>query len=264
MAGLFYPANRAQLQGMLDGYLARSKNTEKRKNVIGVVAPHAGYVYSGLTAAYSYNQLVADRDRCFLIVGPKHSGYPPETCVFDQGAWISPLGDVNVNSEIADLIIEQDSIYRSPEAFEGEHSIEVQVPWLQRISDGKCTIVPVSMGKQGIEQANILAEKITAIDERPIIIASSDLTHYEPANSVNNKDQKMIDSIISLDVKRFYETILFSKATPCGYGPIATLMLVTKSLDGRIDLLNHSNSGDATADYSSVVGYPSLVSYIPG
>jgi len=231
-------------------------------HVIGVVVPHAGYIYSGNTASYSYNAIKEDSRRKFLIIGPKHSGFPYSTCVYPSGTWSTPLGRCRIDDEgVRAITSTQKDIEISESAFDEEHSIEVQLPWLQFLFGDSCMILPVSMGDQSMERAGELASAIGDLPTDHVVIASSDLTHYEPSRSADLKDSEMIKAIESLDVEAFYSTMQRINASACGYGPIATLMLLTKRLNGKITLLNHSNSGDETGEYSSVVGYASFVAY---
>ena len=259
---MFYPAGRDELRGMIDNLLSRSYGITKTGDIIGVVVPHAGYIFSGYTASFAYNLIRNDERRKFILIGPKHSGYPYETYFYPAGTWETPLGACKIDAEASK---EMQSIPNAPKAselaFDDEHSIEVQVPWLQYLFNNDCSILPISMGDQGLEKAKKLAPVVSGLTQDGIIIASSDLTHYEPARKADAKDSELIKAIESLDVGSFYNVMDRINASACGYGPIATLMLVTRKLNGRIELLNHSNSGDTSGDYSSVVGYAAFVAY---
>ncbi len=263
VSGFFYPQSAQEIVTMIENFLKRSGDMRMEGKLLGVVAPHAGYIYSGLTASYSYNLAQKSRSKRFIIIGPKHSGRPFDTYVHPNGRWLTPIGACEVDSGLlVDLRSSSKFINESEAAFRNEHSIEVQVPWIQHITSGMGKILPISMGDQGLSKAIQLSEAILKMNDDFIIVASSDLTHYEDASSVNRKDSRMIRAIESLDIDLFYNTIIEENATPCGYGPIATLMYFTSKIGGKIKLLNHSNSGNATGDFSQVVGYASLVAYM--
>ncbi|MCL4451677.1 MAG: AmmeMemoRadiSam system protein B [Candidatus Thermoplasmatota archaeon] len=262
VAGMFYPAGRDDLSGMIDQLLSRSRDVAEFRKIIGVIVPHAGYIYSGYTASFAFNAIKKDGRRKFVLVGPKHSGYPYGTYFYPEGAWETPLGSCKIDEDALNYLHSmRNHIRASAEAFGEEHSIEVQVPWLQYIYKEDCEILPISMGDQSLERAEELAPVLEGLSQNRIIVASSDLTHYEPARMANAKDSDMIKAIESLDVASFYTVMERINASTCGYGPIASLMLLTRKLGGKMKLLNHSNSGDSSGDYSSVVGYASFVAY---
>ena len=259
---MFYPAGRDELRGMIDNLLSRSYGIAAKGDIIGVVVPHAGYIYSGYTASFAFNLIKNDKRRKFIIIGPKHSGYPYETFYYPAGTWETPLGNCKIDVEaIKQMQTIRNAPLASEIAFDDEHSIEVQVPWLQYLFNDGCSILPISMGDQSLEMANGLAPVVSDLMQDRLIIASSDLTHYEPARKADAKDSELIKAIESLDVVSFYNVMDRINATACGYGPIATLMLATKRMNGKIELLHHSNSGDSSGDYSSVVGYAAFVAY---
>ena len=263
VSGLFYPQSAKDLETMMENFLKRSKGLSMNGKLIGVVVPHAGYIYSGMTASYAYNLVERSGLTRFIVIGPKHSGRPFDTYAYPNGRWLTPIGPSEIDSQLLfDLRNSGKYIKESASAFQNEHSIEVQVPWIQHVTSGTGKILPVSMGDQDSSKAIQLSEAIQKMKDNFIIIASSDLTHYEAASSVERKDSGMIRAIESLDVDLFYSTIMEENATPCGYGPIAALMHYTSRIGGKIKLLNHSNSGDASGDFSQVVGYASLVAYM--
>jgi AmmeMemoRadiSam system protein B len=263
VSGLFYPQSAKDLKTMMANFLKRSGDMSMDCKLIGVVVPHAGYIYSGMTASYSYNLVQRSGSTRFIVIGPKHSGRPFDTYVYPNGRWLTPIGPCEIDSHLlVDLRNSGKYIKESDTAFQNEHSIEVQVPWIQHVTSGKGKILPISMGDQDSSKAIQISEAIQKLKDNFIIIASSDLTHYEDALSVERKDSRMIQAVESLDVDLFYSTIVEENATPCGYGPIAALMHYTSSIGGKIKLLNHSNSGDASGDFSQVVGYVSMVAYM--
>ncbi|WP_229657392.1 MEMO1 family protein [Thermogymnomonas acidicola] len=263
VAGTFYPNDEEQVISMLAGFEKRARPEEIPGKVIGVIVPHAGYIYSGLTAMYSYRALSRSQSRDFLIIGPNHNGYPSYSAVYPEGVWLTPLGRARVDEDLArDLCTKSRNIVSDKLAHAMEHSIEVQVPFLQYLFGDDFSFVPVAMGDQGPQASEELYRSISALRRDVVLIASSDFTHYEPHEVVVKKDMELIERIIDLDIEGFYRTLRARGVTACGYGPIAVLMHITAELGGRMKLLHHSTSGEASGDMNATVGYGSVVAYL--
>jgi AmmeMemoRadiSam system protein B len=255
VAGMFYPGSKEELRKLI-GELA-PKKVSSRLDAPGVVVPHAGYVYSGGVAAKVYASI--EGADTFVILGPRHSWEGSAVAVSTQ-PWQTPLGTVQVDNELIELlppgIIDQDEM-----AHRMEHSIEVQVPFLQYFfKDFK--IVPIAIGLQDYETVKEVVGEITqALDKytrKTVIVASSDFTHYEPAEVAKRKDHLLIEKIEKLDVPGFYDELANVNSTCCGYGPIAAMMLTCKHRGARkAELLAYATSGDVTGD-REVVGYAGL------
>ncbi|MBN2187263.1 MAG: AmmeMemoRadiSam system protein B [Dehalococcoidia bacterium] len=234
-------------------------NEEGPRKIVALVVPHAGYVYSGPVAAHAYKELANDGTfDTALIIGPNHTGYGPLVSVCAGSSWETPLGKVEINKELARKllggVIEEDEL-----AHIHEHSIEVQLPWLQHLYGG-LKIVPITMLAQDMETARELGEAIYKAGDNTIIIASSDFTHYEPHLVATEKDQSMIEAIISLDEEELYKRRELLHCTMCGYGPVASAIVAAKETGAKTaTLLKYATSGDATGDFSAVVGYGSIV-----
>jgi AmmeMemoRadiSam system protein B len=213
-------------------------------------------------AASGFYQLAMDGlPETVVILGPNHTGYGSALSLMREGAWRTPLGDVQIDTEVADALIHETSNVDVDEvAHKYEHSIEVQLPFLQYLYSGKFKFVPVCFQMQDydstIEVGRALVEALNA--RNALIIASSDMTHYEPANRASAKDQKALEAVTALDAKRFIEIIESENVTACGYGPIAALITYAKGIDATAELLSYHSSGDITGDNSSVVGYASV------
>jgi len=263
VADYFYPSQRKELEEMLRNFFEKArKEVEERENVIGIVAPHAGYIYSGLTAAYAYASLPKKLNKTIVIIGPNHTGYGGEVSVYPSGKWKTPLGEVEVDEFFVDELIENCEIAEKDEAAHiYEHSIEVQLPFLQFLYGNNFKIVPICLLNQSLEVAEFLASSLLKIKMDFLLVASSDLNHYESYDVTKRKDMELIDSIVSLDLKRFYQKIENLNVSACGYGAIATLMSLTKKLNGRIELTKYSTSAEVSKDYSNVVGYGALVAF---
>jgi len=255
VAGMFYPLNKDNLNEQL------SKLFEGvgKGNLIGVVSPHAGYEYSGRTAAHAINSLRPAKS--FVILGPNHNLMGSKFSIMGSGEWETPLGNVRVDSELAKEIKKCGVIQEDDFAHVQEHSVEVQLPFLQyRFRDFR--FVPVSISnvdysEDFLKKCETLGKHLArTIKNKPIdIIASSDFSHYLPKEVAKEKDTKAIERIQKLDPKGFFQTLEEIDASVCGYGPVAVLLYVAKELGLKAKLINRTDSGESTGDSSSVVSY---------
>lgn len=256
VAGSFYPSDPVELRKLLFSLLSRVPEAEERE-VIGVVVPHAGYVYSGPVAAHAYRALektTHPHDRV-VVVGPNHTGYGAPVSVFPRGEWVTPLGPVPVDEEMARHIVERSSAELDTDAHIFEHSIEVQLPFLQMIYP-TFSFVPITMMDQSHDVAEDLAG---AIPEDVLLVASSDFSHYVPADVAERLDKLVIERILALDAPGVEQVVREQKISVCGYGPIMTLVEWAKRQGARAELLKYATSGDVTGDYSNVVAYAAVV-----
>lgn len=261
--GLFYPKSKETLKKLIREFFEKVEKTHIEDRTIGAIVPHAGYMYSGLTAAYVYSLLPENFSK-FVIIGPNHTGYGKKVSLYVRGKWKTPFGEVEVDEILAKKILKKSRFVEEDfDAHFEEHSIEVQLPFLQFVFGNSIKIVPICLMNQSIEVAKDLANAIAKCEDKFLVIVSSDLTHYENYVSVNEKDGKLIEAILSLDLEKFYSTLRKWKISACGYGCIATLMQLTKILNGKIKLIKHSTSAEINKDYLNVVGYASLISYKP-
>ncbi|MFA7563332.1 MAG: AmmeMemoRadiSam system protein B [Methanoculleus sp.] len=252
VAGMFYPAEPRHLEQLLEAFF-RKKDPGIRS--LGIVSPHAGYIYSGETGACAFSTIPPDFDGTFLVIGPSHRGYT--TCA-SAVPWATPLGIVDVDTEFIDAL----DIDIDEGAHQDEHSIEVQMP-LIKYRFPRARVAPILMGDQSYRAAENLAERLLqAIEEtkRDVrIVASSDFSHYIPDETARQQDLYAIDALKTLDIPEFYRRIQERHATVCGYGPIAAMCLVCRALGaGRAELLRYTTSGDVTEDYNQVVGYAAI------
>ncbi|MFP3131329.1 MAG: MEMO1 family protein [Nitrososphaeria archaeon] len=273
VAGYFYPSEKNELISLIEETF-RSKDLgpgllpplNEQKNVLGYLVPHAGYEYSGYIAAHAYLEISAlPEGSTFIILGPNHYGIGSPLALSQSEIWETPLGQVKVDTSLRNEIMSEKSIIDMDDgAHWREHSIEVQIPYLQYVKkDFK--ILPISMTlmekEYAVEVAEIIYKKIKE-KKNYYIIASSDLTHYEPAESVNRKDEIAIKAITNRNLDELYRVLRKYDITMCGYGPAAVLMHLSNLLGyDKVKLLKHANSGDVTGDYSSVVGYASIGFY---
>ena len=252
VAGMFYPGNPAKLRQTLQASFEGVKGTG---NALGAVSPHAGYIYSGRVAATAFAALPRNYSGTIVIIGPSHEGYPTSASALP---WKTPLGRVEVDRELLDFIdIPVDEL-----SHRREHSIEVQVPFVQYHAPG-ARIVPIMMGNQSPESADHLAGKVAAAVEKTgrdvRIVASSDFSHYVPEEEARERDLYAIDALTGLDTAEFFRRIVERRVSACGYGPIAAMVEACKRLGAeRGELLRYTTSAEVTGDTSQVVGYAAI------
>lgn len=252
VAGMFYPREPSHLEQLLEKFFAGTSPEEKP---LGIVSPHAGYVYSGQVAATAFGAIPLDFSGTFVVIGPSHRGYI--TCVSEM-PWETPLGVIDTDGEfVRSLDIETDEL-----SHRDEHSLEVQMPFI-KYRFPRARIAPVMMGQQDYASALRLAEKIlhavrqTKRDVR--IVASSDFSHYVPQDKAESDDLWAIEPLATLDTKEFYRRIAERRITACGYGPITAMVAACTKLGANTaKLIRYATSGDVTGDTKEVVGYASI------
>ncbi len=260
VAGQFYPAGFHELQELLREVFMKGPgkipklNPSGERKIVGGIVPHAGYIFSGHVAAHFYASLAEDGfPETFIVIGPNHHGIGCGVAITTED-FKTPLGVVKVDKELAKELV-GDVISDDFSAHKYEHSIEVQLPFLQFIKPD-IKFVPIAMYLQDISIAQEVAEVIKdAIKDRDVvIIASSDFSHYVPQEVAKSRDMLAIDKIIKGNVEEFYRSIFKYNVTACGYGPIMVVMLVTK---GKATLLKYATSGDVYP-MEDVVGYAAI------
>jgi AmmeMemoRadiSam system protein B len=271
VAGAFYSSSKdsliKEIEKCFKHHLGPGKVPDKPieyfPRISFLISPHAGYVYSGPIAAHGYYNLYKNPlPKTIIIIGPNHQGYGTNVSIYPEGTWHTPLGEVKIDKELAYDLAKASDVFSLDEASHMyEHSIEVQIPFLQYIlKDFK--IVPICILDQNKKTSIQVGEAIASIiaDKKDIaIIASTDFTHYESAKEANKKDNEAIKAIIDLDVNKFYDVIEELNITMCGFGPVSSLMVAAKKIGvEKGNLLKYATSGDITGDYSSVVGYASI------
>jgi AmmeMemoRadiSam system protein B len=263
VAGLFYPSDSTKLRSDIQSMLSAAESKPFAGKIFGIVSPHAGYIYSGATAAYGFNLLKDKGYRKAIIISPSHREYFAGASVYNGDAYETPLGRVKIEKQLAQKIVEGSrSIFFGMEGHRQEHAVEVQIPFLQMVLDD-FEIVPIVMGDQGKVFVDELVDKIAkAVDEETFIVASSDLSHFH-----SKKNAYELDSIVAKHIKDFnYEKLQNDldgrRCEACGGGPIVVLMKAAALLNKKKSvLLNRSDSGDVSGDNSEVVGYLSAAIY---
>jgi AmmeMemoRadiSam system protein B len=262
-AGQFYPSNKKTLAENIDKYLANAKKeigkSQKEKTNI-VIAPHAGYIYSGQTAAYSFS--VLEKAKTFIILSPNHTGIGREISIYPSGEWLTPLGKIKINNTLSKKIAEAMETETDETAHIGEHSIEVQLPFLQELFGSKeFEIVAITLATQSLEKLKKLAKAIAELTEKESvsIIASSDFTHFESLDSARQKDTAAIKLIEKLNVEAFFEKVEQEQLSICGYETITTAMEIARKKGKKTArLLHYDSSASASKDTTSVVGYAAI------
>ena len=270
VAGQFYPADPLELKELIDWCylhpLGPGRTPPERKTnapLVAVVCPHAGYVYSGPVAAHSFLHASSLRDpELIVVVAPNHYGIGSGVSTFRSGQWETPLGKLTVDSAAAAKLADIAEIVSfDPEAHRLEHSLEVQLPFIQRIYGDSVPFLPISLLFQDVDTAKTMAAAVAKLlrGKRAVLVASSDLTHYEPAEEAKRKDLALLEKVLEFDMEGFYSTLESLNVTSCGFGAIATVMGAAKELGlSHAELLKYATSGDTSGDNLQVVGYGAL------
>jgi hypothetical protein len=267
VAGSFYPADPAALTAMMDGMLAGATQPPIKDPILAVVAPHAGYQYSGPVAAYTYGALKGRKYSRVVVIAPSHFESFDYTSIYDGDAYATPLGTVHVDKAFAAQLAKMSSTIRLsghghvPTAAGAEHAIEVQLPWLQHVL-GNFELVPIVMGDQSYENSRALGVALAKLiqgsphGESTLIVASSDLSHYHPYNEAVKIDHKTLHALEAWDyfsMSRNFQTRVWEA---CGGAPIVAAMIAAEHMGAnQAQVLKYANSGDTSGDHSRVVGY---------
>ena len=259
VAGQFYPGEEAALQEQIKNFIDEGA---KKEEALGTVLPHAGYIYSGKVAGAVYSRLILPEK--FVIIGPNHTGQGRPFSIVVKGRWKTPLGEVEIDSDLAkEILAFSQNLEGDEKAHSQEHSIEVQIPFLQYLT-GDFRFVPIILSGGDLatcrEIGGAIVRAIKAKDEKVTIIASSDMTHYESQESAERKDRQAIEAILQLNEEELLKRVRDLNISMCGYAPVATMLSAVKQLGAkRAELVRYMTSGDASGDYSAVVGYAGVV-----
>jgi AmmeMemoRadiSam system protein B len=259
VAGRFYPNDPSTLRASVDSYLSPKKNTTP---AIGCIVPHAGYIYSGQVAGTVYASLTIPRHS--IILCPNHTGLGHPLSIMSQGTWETPLGGALIDSDLAKTLKQRFPLLaEDSDAHAREHAIEVELPFLQACRPD-FTFVPIALGTQRFEILQNLGETIANVSsdqaEPILIIASSDMNHYENDEITRDKDRKAIDRILALDPQGLFEVVIKEEISMCGLGPAVTMLTAAKRLGATAaQLLQYATSGDVSGDREMVVGYAGII-----
>lgn len=258
VAGQFYPASPGDLDRMVKRY---TRDVAEKFRARAVVVPHAGYVYSGAVAGEVFSTLALPERH--VIFCPNHTGVGADAAIMTRGAWRMPWGDVPIDEALAARLLAASPVLEDdPSAHRGEHSLEVQLPFIHRFRD-TFRIVPVALGRMSLDQCRALGETTAAVvrddPSPPLIVASSDMTHYEPDAVARRKDQRAIARILALDAEGLYRTVRSEGITMCGVIPATVALFAAVALGATsARLVKYATSADAGGDYGQVVGYAGL------
>lgn len=258
VAGMFYPAHPKILSRNIDDLLERSSPNPIAGSIVALIVPHAGYTYSGLTAAHAYNLLRNVSVDTVVIVSPSHREYFPGISIYDGEAFRTPLGATQIDEQLRSAIVENDPIIEASQQGHGaEHAIEVQLPFLQQVLK-EVKILPIVMGDQHRPFCLHLGEKLanTLKGTSCILVASSDLSHYHPHDEAEQLDRIVTNDVAAFSPEKLMDDLENEHCEACGGGPIVSVMVAAKKLGANhVEILHHCNSGDVTGDRSAVVGY---------
>jgi MEMO1 family protein len=263
VAGKFYPLSAEALKDQIEGFLHKEAD---KKDVIACMLPHAGYVYSGMVAAETVSRVNVKEK--IILLGPNHTGYGAKYSVMAEGYWQTPLGRVKIDSALAEDILSRCGDLESDnEAHAYEHSLEVELPFFQYFKPD-FEIVPmiflsdalVELKKIGVATAAAIKER--GIKDSVLIVASSDMTHYESQGAAQKKDREAIEAILELNEDKLAERVKRLNISMCGYAPAIVMIAAAKALGAKMgELIKYQTSADVTRDKSSVVGYAGLIIY---
>ena len=259
VAGQFYPGGTAELRAMIKGMIDPRVRKEK---AIAVVSPHAGYIYSGPVAGAVFSSV--ELPRTCVILGPAHREIAPMFAIQRSGSWSTPLGEASVETGLADAIMRSDPLVKEDASVHlHEHSLEVQVPFLQ-FFNGDIAIVPVCVSCEASYEdlaglGKALAEAIGGFGSDVLIVASTDMSHYISQEAAEKKDNLAIDRILALDAEGLFKTVVRERISMCGFQPVTAALAAANDLGAaKAELIRYQTSGDATGDYREVVGYAGI------
>jgi hypothetical protein len=258
----FYPAQPAALRREVEKYLAADPSQEKIANPIACVAPHAALMYSGAIAGSVYARL--DLPERFIVLCPNHTGRGTPLSIMSEGKWQMPMGDVPIDSELAAALRRKcHLLFEDARAHQDEHSLEVQLPFLQKLRP-KLRFVPIAVGTEAYEALEMLgramADAVRNCRERVLIVASSDMNHFESDERTRLKDRRAIDQVLAIDPRGLYDTVRHEHISMCGYCPTVAALIAARELGARhSELVRYGTSADVSGDFNRVVGYAAMV-----
>lgn len=265
VAGYFYPGDKYLLATQLEELVEES---EEKISALGIVVPHAGYMYSGRVAGKVYGRV--EPPDVAILLGPNHTGLGERVSLYNGESFITPLGEVQINKDLNQLIKEKcPLVLEDTLAHLREHSLEVQIPFLQYLNE-KVEIVPIVLMELNLEEIKSLGKAIaeaiedyTSLEDKEVlIVASSDFSHYEPQSLAEKKDSLAIEEILKLAEESLMRVVFENRISMCGVLPVSTLIVAAKELEASgAELIAYATSGDITGDYSAVVGYGGIIIY---
>jgi len=265
VSGIFYPSEEGKLKDMVDKFIQEAKVGKIKGEIIGMIAPHAGYIYSGKVSGYAFKSVVGKSFSTVVILAPSHYFHFPFVSIYPQGSFLTPLGEVGIDEEFAKYLLHSKQIRPKVEAFEREHSIEVELPFLQRALKEKLKIVPLLFSQCDYSLCKnvgkVLAKGIKSFpNKRFLLLASTDLSHYHPYQEASKIDRFTIRELLKFNPKELMEKGMKGECQLCGLTGVVTLLVASRELGAnRVRVLKYLNSGDTQGNRARVVGYLAAV-----
>jgi AmmeMemoRadiSam system protein B len=258
VAGRFYPGEPDRLRAEVERHLAAARVAAPAA-AIGVVAPHAGYVYSGAVAGATF--AAVDVPPRAIVLCPNHTGMGAAASLWGDGGWRTPLGRVPVDGALAAALAGSRLVSLDRAAHRFEHALEVELPFLQ-VRRPDVAIAPLCLGPLDVEECEELGHAVAdaARGAGALVVASSDMSHYLPAEEAERKDRRALDALLALDARRLHDTVRRERITMCGVVPATVMLFAARELGATsARLVRYANSGDVSGDHDSVVGYAGVV-----
>jgi AmmeMemoRadiSam system protein B len=265
IAGTWYPGNPDKLAQTVDSFLKTAKVESLKGEVLGLISPHAGHVYSGSTAAYAFKTVQGKSFELIAILSPMHQYHFAPILTTAHSAYETPLGKIAVDREAVDrmnVLLQKNDLSITPVAYDKEHSLEIELPFLQRALHGEFKLLPIMLRSQDAltvrEIGTALAEVLR--DKKALLVASTDLSHFFPVEEAEILDREMLHQIELFSPEGVLRAEETGTGSACGAAAVAAVLWATKALGGtHVQILHHSTSADSTGDRSSVVGYGAAV-----
>ena len=261
IAGSWYPGTEGQLRQTVQGYLDEVEKEELGGELIGLISPHAGYIYSGQVAAYAYKQLAGTSYDAVAVISPVHRMYVDRFAVISAAAYETPLGLVEIDAELIEAIDKGIGLVHVPQ--DNEHSLEIQLPFLQVVL-GEFKLLPIMMGDQDLPSCQKLGTALAGVlkGKNVLLVASTDLSHFHNYDTAVRLDEIILEHVRAYDPEGLAKDLERRKCEACGGGPVMAVMLAAQELGANeAKVLKYMNSGDVTGDHSQVVGYMAAALY---
>jgi hypothetical protein len=260
VSGRFYPSNPDDLQKALQGFL---EPVETRSKAIGLIVPHAGYMYSGHVAGAVYSRIALPARN--IVLCPNHTGFGTPLSIMKSGAWQTPLGCMQIDEELCSALMQADTYLEDDiEAHRYEHALEVQLPFIQQAGGPSVRFVPITIGTGNLGRLQALGRAIgkviQSVAPETLIVASSDMNHYESDAITRVKDGKAIEQILDMNPEGLYDVVRRENISMCGYGPAISMLTAAKILGAsKAELVKYATSGEVSLDFDHVVGYAGVM-----
>lgn len=267
VAGQFYPGGKTELEETIDKYFEDiSVEILEQNEIMGIIAPHAGYIFSGFQAAKAYKNIIGRSYDTVCVISPSHQEYFEGCSVYSGDTYETPLGEIKINSKLREKIDNFDVINISDNGHHSEHALEVQLPFIQRALSNSFSLIPIVVGSQNDFTVKKLSEVVKFLrkemKDKILFVASSDLSHFHDYETAEYMDKKLVKLINDYDYDKLWKKIQLNEIEACGGGPITSMMMGLDNItDRKTKTFGYMNSGDVIGDKSRVVGYTSAVIY---